>query len=273
VIATLPLLTAFLDEPFDPSPYAPASRLFWNEFYLDVTRAPELPHCPAAQELLASPEVRQEITALCAAPLVDYRRQMTLKRRVLTELARTFFAHRSRRLDAFQEFVGSQPAVEDYARFRALGERLGTPWPQWPRPLREGVLKDGDGDKETACYHLYVQWLVQEQLQAVAAKAKQQGAGLYLDLPLGVHAYSYDVWRERTAFAVEASGGAPPDAVFTKGQDLGLPAAPPGGDAGATLSLRHRLRPSPPTARQSPAYRPRNGAASVVLGAEGMRAE
>src|SRR5439155_454460 len=33
VAATLPLLGAFLDEPFDPSPYSPATRLFWNEFY------------------------------------------------------------------------------------------------------------------------------------------------------------------------------------------------------------------------------------------------
>jgi 4-alpha-glucanotransferase len=44
-----------------------------------------------------------------------------------------------------------------------------------------------------------------------------------------VHAYSYDVWRERAAFAVEASGGAPPDAVFTKGQDWGFPPLHPEG--------------------------------------------
>ncbi len=37
IVATLPLLAAFLDRPFEPSPYSPASRLFWNEFYLDVT--------------------------------------------------------------------------------------------------------------------------------------------------------------------------------------------------------------------------------------------
>ncbi len=41
VVATLPFLASFLDEPFDPSPYAPASRLFWNEFYIDVTKVTE----------------------------------------------------------------------------------------------------------------------------------------------------------------------------------------------------------------------------------------
>src|SRR3989442_8108126 len=41
VAATLPLLGAFLDEPFEPSPYSPATRLFWNEFYIDIERIPE----------------------------------------------------------------------------------------------------------------------------------------------------------------------------------------------------------------------------------------
>ena len=37
VTATLPLFAQFLDEPMlEPSPYSPASRLFWNETYIDV---------------------------------------------------------------------------------------------------------------------------------------------------------------------------------------------------------------------------------------------
>lgn len=247
VVATLPLLTAFLDEPFDPSPYAPASRLFWNEFYIDVTRVPELQQCPAAQELLASSGVQQELAALRSLPGVDYRRQMALKRSVLAELARVFFAEPSGRTDAFRQFVSSQPSVEDYARFRAVGERLRTPWPQWPQPWQDGVLKEGDGDEEVERYHLYVQWIAHEQLQAVAECVKGPGAGLYLDLPLGVHAYSYDVWREREAFAVGASGGAPPDAVFTKGQDWGFPPLHPENNRAqgyryVVAYLRHHLR-------------------------------
>src|SRR5207302_1575337 len=35
VASTLPLLAAFLDKPFEPSPYSPVSRMFWNEFYVN----------------------------------------------------------------------------------------------------------------------------------------------------------------------------------------------------------------------------------------------
>ena len=34
VVGTLPLLASFLDRPYEPSPYAPVSKLFWNELYV-----------------------------------------------------------------------------------------------------------------------------------------------------------------------------------------------------------------------------------------------
>ncbi|MEO5509774.1 MAG: 4-alpha-glucanotransferase, partial [Longimicrobiales bacterium] len=39
-VGTLPLLASFFDVCFEPSPYVPVSRLFWNELFIDVTRAP-----------------------------------------------------------------------------------------------------------------------------------------------------------------------------------------------------------------------------------------
>ena len=223
VVGTLPLLAAFLDDPFDPSPYAPASRLFWNEFYIDVSLIPESDRSPAAQALLASLLLPQELKALGASALVDYRHAMALKRKILEELARRFFAEVSGRHAAFRRFLEAHPRVEDYARFRAVCERRHTPWPAWPQPLRDGVLQEGDYDEEAKRYHLYVQWLAHEQLEALANKSRQKGPGLYLDLPLGVHRAGYDVWREPKVFALEASGGAPPDAFFTKGQNWGFP--------------------------------------------------
>ena len=40
VVATLPLYATFLDDPYDPSPYSPVSRLHWSEVYLDDDAAP-----------------------------------------------------------------------------------------------------------------------------------------------------------------------------------------------------------------------------------------
>ena len=107
VVATLPLLATFLDKPFDPSPYAPVSRLLWNEFYLDVTRIPELQRCPSAQALLASASFQEEIRSLRSLPVVDYHHLMTLKRRVLKELCRCCFAEASDRLESLQCRVSS----------------------------------------------------------------------------------------------------------------------------------------------------------------------
>ena len=68
-IAALPFYAAFLDKPFEYSPYLPASKLFWNEFYLDVKRTPEFKTCQKAQELLAAS--RKSIESLNRLGLVD----------------------------------------------------------------------------------------------------------------------------------------------------------------------------------------------------------
>ena len=223
VVGTLPLLPTFLDGLYDPSPYSPVSRLFWNEFYLDVARIEEMQKCPAADAILASASFNAELGELRSLSLVDYRRQMALKRRILKELSRCCFAEASGRLQGLRQFVQANPAVEDYARFRAACEKWRTSWRSWPQPLRDGVLSDGDYDQEAKQYHLYVQWLAHEQLEALSQRASTEGSGLYLDLPLGVHPDGYDVWRNQELFVEGVSVGAPPDTFFTRGQDWGFP--------------------------------------------------
>ena len=249
-VATLPLLAAFLGqdgEPFEPSPYAPVSRLFWNELYLDIRRIPELHACQAARALFASTEVQAEVAALRHASELDYRRQMALKRRLLEALARHFFAQPSPRQAAFAGFAASHPELDDYARFRAAGEHFGAPWPDWPQPLRDGRISADAVPQDRANYHRYVQWLAHEQMQAVADKARKHGPGLYLDLPLGVHGWGYDVWKERELFVSGVSSGAPPDSFFAGGQNWGFPPLHPDTSRGRAYGyvrayLRHHLR-------------------------------
>lgn len=247
LVGTLPLLSTFLDKPFDPSPYAPVSRLFWNEFFLNINRIPELNHCPQALDLLDSAAFQKEIADLRAIPIVDYRRGLAAKRKILEILARCCSDVSPERHAALKRWAADNPTVKNYARFRATVEQQHTTWPNWPERMRNGKLQEGDYDPETEFYHLYVQWLAHKQFQALSEQAQQQGNGLYLDFPLGVHSAGYDVWRERTAFALKASCGAPPDLFFNEGQNWGFPPLHPErirqqGYSYYIACLRHHLR-------------------------------
>jgi 4-alpha-glucanotransferase len=211
VAATLPLLGAFLDEPFEPSPYSPATRLFWNEFYVDLERIPEFAGHGAVEPLKKTQRI-------------DYRGVMAHKRRILENLSQTFFsAATEKRLQAFREFCRANKNVEDYAKFRAAMDRLRTPWHDWPARLRDGSIRKDDYDETAKNYHLYAQWIIQEQIQRLSQRAADRGQFLYLDLPLGLHSAGYDIWRNRDLFVHGVRGGAPPDPVFTKGQNWCFP--------------------------------------------------
>ena len=203
-------LPAFLDKPFEPSPYSPASRLFWNEFYADVG---------------ASPKPRK-------ADLVDYRKEMALRRSVLEKEADAFF-NRLVSDPRFEAFRKNSPELELYARFRAVTEKLGRGWTQWPKQL-QNAIDTADYDERVARYHIFAQWKVHEQLQTVADRTRRAGELLYLDLPLGLHIDSFDIFRYRDQFALDASGGAPPDLVFTTGQNWSFPPMHP-----ERMRLRH----------------------------------
>lgn len=234
-VGTLPLLAAFLgDRPYEPSPYSPVSRLFWNELYTDPLRALELAGVERVQEAApyAMPPVRPRLFEREDGPeplreqqfvdgrRVDPRVGMAFRRRPLETLARRFF--RAGDPPELESFRARNPRVDDYARFRALAEEHGA-WPQWPDRLRARDVRDGDVDAERVRYHVYVQWLAERQLAEAREQAESRGVGLYLDLPLGVHPDGYDVWRERELFAAGMSAGAPPDALAAGGQDWGFP--------------------------------------------------
>lgn len=222
-VATLPMLAGFLDEPFNPSPYAPVSRLFWNEFYLDVTSIPGLADCPAARALLGSAEFRRELDAVRGQTLVDYRKIMALKRRVIEAVLNVFLSRSPEHRQSFESFITAHPTVRDYGAFRAKVERERKSWLHWDEPGRSGVLRPTDYDQPAKSYHEYVQWLCDGQARKLSVETSGQRVELYLDFPVGVNRDGYDVWRERDLFALNASGGAPPDGLFVNGQNWGFP--------------------------------------------------
>jgi 4-alpha-glucanotransferase len=219
-VGTLPLLSSCSPEPFDPSPYSPCSRLAWNEFFLDVTRAPGFDACRAARELFSSAAYRAEADRLRKSPLVDYRSGLALKRRVLEELSVRFFRGGSGEREEFRRFLAENPSIGDYAAFRGAWDAFRAPWPAWPALPRDGFLRQGDFDEEARRYHLFAQFALHRQLAELSSGPRKL---LYLDFPLGTSYDGYDVWRHRGLFAPNASAGAPPDDFFTRGQDWGFP--------------------------------------------------
>lgn len=223
LVGTLPLLASFLEDPCEPSPYSPASRLFWNEIFLDLAAIPEVNRSAEAGAILADPAWQAEREVLRKAHLVEHKQVMAQKRLVLEAALAQGFAGHPERQQAWDEYVAGHPRLQAYARFRAAQAKLGHSWQTWPEPMRSGDLSMIDPKDPVYRYHLAVQFWAQEQMASVAEAAKATSWGLYLDLPLGVNSDSFDVYSNRNLFAMGVSGGAPPDAFFTAGQDWGFP--------------------------------------------------
>lgn len=188
VLTTLPLFATFLDDPFEPGPYSPASRLHWNEAFLDDEVLPAAPVPPQGRHLDWA--------------AVGRRRRDQLRRAV-----ETLDDHTEAQLEAF---LRRRPDVADFARFLTDRERDGVPT-ALERRSRE-----------------LAQMLADQQLAALATAARSGAAGLAIDLPIGCHPDGFERWAYPELFAGGFDIGAPPDMFFTEGQSWGLPPQLPG---------------------------------------------
>ncbi|MGZ8940903.1 MAG: 4-alpha-glucanotransferase, partial [Limisphaerales bacterium] len=223
VMGTLPVMAAFLDQPIcEPSPYSPASRLFWNEFFIDITAVSEFQASKSAQKFAHSTAFQRQLSQFRASEFIDYREQWAVRRKVLEILASEFFAHPSERYRSFRAFISARPELEEYAQFRAVCDKAKRSWHTWSETARAGNLASGDYSEEVKSFYLYIQWIAQEQIDSVLIACRKADVKFYLDLPLGVNPDGFDAWRYRDFFAPKLNAGAPPDSFFTKGQDWGF---------------------------------------------------
>lgn len=222
-VGTLPLLAAYLSEPFEYSPYVPASRLFWNEFYVDPRRLPEWEGDAGAYAALDLARAADRLATFRSEPFVDYKGQAALRDGILAHLAAEAFESPTRRAE-LEAFALQRTHLNEYATYRAALAKLGS---DALRRRAPGTLGPDDFDAEVRRKHIYAQWAADAQLTELAEQAADPG--LYLDLPLGVHPDSYDVWRNPHCYAKGSNGGAPPDRFFTKGQNWGFAPLHPAG--------------------------------------------
>lgn len=170
-------------------------------------------------------------------------------RRLKLELLGKSFARFSRRSaddPSCANFTASCEAegawLVDYAFFRALMEENGNSerWDLWREEHR---TSDSARDwlaaqtaevrrrfSERELFFKYVQWVAFDQWSAIKTYAEERGVGLMGDIPFGVNLYSADVYSRRDEFALDWSGGAPPEPYFKDdeftqkwGQNWGIP--------------------------------------------------
>lgn len=226
LVGTLPLLPNYLTQPFDPSPYAPISRLFWSDFFLDLPLLAQTQNCATALKLVAEHSGLEAKQLLSAERLIDHGELVQLRSAALLELSRHFFQQESGEHEAFRSFVAEHPQVDQYARFRAAMTKRHGYFREWPtqllKQIQHGDLPSSEADPAEIDCHRYAQWRAHQQLHRVASEAREAGAGLYLDLPIGTHSNGFDAWYHDDAFLPRCSAGAPPDPFFSKGQDWGF---------------------------------------------------
>lgn len=101
-------------------------------------------------------------------------------------------------------------------------------WPSWPaefqEPESETVSRFTRENRDEIEFHLWLQWIADQQLGAATRRLSRAGMriGLYLDLAVGTAPDGSATWSDRTLTVVGASIGAPPDMFNPRGQNWGL---------------------------------------------------
>jgi 4-alpha-glucanotransferase len=223
-----PLHAAEPVAPLEPSPYLPTSRRFFHPLYIRVERIPEYVDLPPAD----LDEVRALATRvheqLDATDVIDRDTAWTAKRAAL-ERVHAVPRSRGRDLD-FQGFLSRHGrALRDFATWSVIAQEHGTDFRAWPAGLQDVTSPDvnayADAHADAVVFEMWLQWVLDEQLQQAQAKAESAGMslGTMHDLAVGVHPGGADVWRLRSTYATGIQVGAPPDPFNQVGQNWSQP--------------------------------------------------
>ena len=208
----------------DSYPYAAVSAFALHPLYLNLDEV-------ATRSTRASlKEFAAERKRLNAMPAVDYEAVMTLKWTVIKRLF-SLQKEATFRSSAYREFFKASEAwLVPYAVFCALRDEYGTAdYRKWPkhRECSPATVADLSSQKsprhDAVALHYFVQFHLDQQLQAAAAHAHQLGIVLKGDIAIGVARNGADTWQQPELFHLDRQAGAPPDPFAEKGQNWGFP--------------------------------------------------
>lgn len=199
------------------SPYSPSSRLFLNGALADpvLVGLPDFP--PEAGEPLidwgtALPQRLAQLRAVFAALDPDRRAAMT---------------------------ANNDPMLRRHALFDALDchfRPMGAHgWRDWPAafhdPAGEAAARFAADHPDEVAFHIFVQELTRQGLEAASAAARDAGMaiGLIGDLAVGVDPSGSDAWSLRHTMLDGLTIGAPPDPLGPLGQNWSITGFSPDG--------------------------------------------
>ena len=222
-----PLHAASPVPPMAPSPYLPVTRRFANPMYLRIEDIPEFdrltPAVSERVEQLAGVLRRLDHTA----DLLDRDAVWGAKRTALEAIhASGMDAMRAEQYDAFVRSQGA--GLVDFATWCAISDVHGHP-SQWPaglgHPSSADVIAFRGEHADLVDLHMWMQWLVDEQLAATQGRAIEAGMalGVMQDLAVGVHPDGADAWALQDVLAPGVGVGAPPDMYNQMGQNWHQP--------------------------------------------------
>ena len=246
VIGLNPLHALRNTAPYHISPYAPNSRLYLNELYIDLERLPEFQRSEEARQQFLAPEFQAKLQALRENRQVDYDTIATTKRTMLELAYREFLTEgyggkepnlqpKTLRASRLEQFIQSEGMpLELYAAFQTLEEehRLiqseSATWYDWPKHFLtpgQPVREYSEQHRKRIRFFQYIQWVASEQLNEIRRSAEQLAMpiGLYHDLALGADRNGAEAWIYQSTLALGADCGAPPDPFAPEGQNWGLP--------------------------------------------------
>ena len=219
--------------PVSASPYLPMSRRWVSPLYLRVEDIPEYQELDHSERAVVTALGEPLRAASRTAALIDRDAVWTAKRAALEVLRRVPLSPaRQAALDEFRVRQGQ--ALDDWATWCAIAEVHGPDFRAWPAWLREprsaevAVLRGSLAARVQ--FHVWVQWLVAEQVAAAQSAARAAGMeiGIVHDLAVGAYPGGADAWAGQDVFVRGMSVGAPPDEFNQRGQDWSLPPWHPG---------------------------------------------
>ena len=271
-----PLHAAEPTVPLTPSPYLPTTRRFVNPLYIRVEDVREAGYLSSADRTLVEWASEPVLATDDDAGPIDRDAAWTAKRAALEVV---FAAPRSAaRQAAFDAFVDQEGfGLETFALWCALAEKYAdvTPWPAEALDPSSALVAELRLElAERVEFHLWLQWVADEQLAARPARRARRRAwrsGIMHDLAVGVHPQGADVWALGDVLARGATVGRAAGHVQPAGAELVAAAVAPGRPgAGRVQAVPGHAAHRAPARRRHP-DRPRHRAVPAVVDPRGRR--